>query len=77
MDNIITKRAACSAAWRKEKEEWGDGNRWLAYNAVQGAEQHNINGRVRGGYYSRDRALEKAIDNHTPLATRAMTLLAA
>ena len=76
VDNIITKRAACGAAWRKEKEEWGDGNRWLAYNAVQGAEQHNINGRVRGGYYSRDRALEKAIDNHTPLAERAMTLLA-
>ena len=44
------KLAACRQAWRQEIETHGyrygremAGNMWLAYNAVQGAEQHVIN----------------------------------
>lgn len=62
--------------WFKEKKEWGDGNRWLAYNAVQGAEQHHMNGQVRGRRRP-DRALQKAIDGKTPLADKALALLTA
>ena len=57
-----------------EKEEWGAGNMWLAYNAIQGAEQHQINGTKRGRYY-KDKAYEKALDGKTPLATAALRLL--
>ena len=45
--------------------------------AVQGAEQHRINGRARGGLYNPMKAMEKAIDNKTPLAEQAMHLLTA
>jgi hypothetical protein len=76
-NNVLTRQQYCRGAWYKEKEEFGAGNRWLAYNAVQGAEQHRINGRVRGGTFSRDRALEKAIDQKTPLAEKALALLSA
>ena len=76
-NNVLTRQQYCRGAWYKEKEEFGAGNRWLAYNAVQGAEQHRINGRVRGGQFSRDRALEKAIDQKTPLAEKALALLSA
>jgi len=65
---------ACGKYWRREREEFGAGNRWMAFNAVQGAEQHEINGQVRGSY-NRDRALEKAIENKTPLADKALALL--
>ena len=68
------KTSACGRRWRDERKEFGAGNRWMAYNAIQGAEQHEINGRVRG-HVSRDRALEKAIDNQTPLADKALILL--
>ena len=77
VNNVLTRQQYCRGAWYKEKEEFGAGNRWLAFNAVQGAEQHRINGRTRGGGYREDKALEKAIDNKTPLADRAMDLLAA
>ena len=76
-NNVLTRQQYCRGAWYKEKEEFGAGNRWLAYNAIQGAEQHRINGRVRGGTFSRDRALEKAIDQKTPLAEKALALLSA
>ena len=76
-NNVMTRQQYCRGAWYKEKEEFGAGNRWLAYNAVQGAEQHRINGRVRGGQFSRDRALEKAIDQKTPLAEKALALRSA
>jgi hypothetical protein len=47
---------------------------WLAFNAIHGAEQHIINGTKRGRY-SKDRALQKALEGNTPLATKAMGLL--
>tara|TARA_Y100000817_G_scaffold291606_1_gene263263 strand:- start:3501 stop:4574 length:1074 start_codon:yes stop_codon:yes gene_type:complete len=52
------------------------GNRWLAYNAVQGAEQHYIN----AGYKPRrvknqHKALTKAVDGKSPLGDKALTLL--
>jgi len=74
-DNVWTRRSYCRAAWMRERKEFGAGNRWMAYNAVQGAEQHRINGRARGGSYDSVKAMEKAIDNKTPLAEQAMALL--
>ena len=68
------RRSAFVKHWRREREEFGPGNRWMAFNAIQGAEQHEINGQVRG-LRNRDRALEKAIDNKTPLADKALALL--
>ena len=73
--NVWNKRHYCRSAWVRERNEFGAGNRWMAYNAVQGAEQHRINGRARGGSYDPMKAMEKAIDNKTPLAERAMTRL--
>ena len=72
--NLVTKQSACKSAWRNEREEWGHGNKWLAYNAIQGAEQHRINGEVRGKAKP-DRALEKAIERKVPLAVEAMRVL--
>ena len=74
-DNVWTRHQYCRAAWAKERNEFGAGNRWMAYNAVQGAEQHRINGRARGGLYDPMKAMEKAIDSKTPLAEQAMALL--
>jgi len=74
-DNVWTRHQYCRAAWARERNEFGAGNRWMAYNAVQGAEQHRINGRARGGLYDPMKAMEKAIDNKTPLAEQAMALL--
>jgi len=68
------KLFSCWERWRKERAEFGPGNRWMAFNAVQGAEQHDINGAVRGRR-NRDRALEKAIENKTPLTDKALALL--
>ena len=72
--NLGTKHTACRAAWRNEREEWGNGNKWLAYNAIQGAEQHRINGMVRGKV-KQDRAFEKAIEGRVPLAVEALRVL--
>jgi len=72
--NLATKHTACKEAWRNERTGWGPGNRWLAYNAIQGAEQHRINGMLRGKTIT-DRSLEKAIDGFTPLADEAMRVL--
>lgn len=72
--NLGTKHAACREAWRTEREEWGNGNKWLAYNAIQGAEQHRINGMVRGKVRE-NRSFEKAIEGSVPLAVEAMRVL--
>tara|TARA_B100001146_G_C16172983_1_gene430954 strand:- start:960 stop:1730 length:771 start_codon:yes stop_codon:yes gene_type:complete len=58
-----------------EQVEIFDGNKWLAYNAVQGAEQHNINARFQQTTAARERALTKAVNGTTPFAERAWDLL--
>jgi hypothetical protein len=58
-----------------EQVEIFDGNKWLAYNAVQGAEQHNINARFQQTAAARERALTKAVNGTTPYAERAWGLL--
>tara|TARA_R100000458_G_C8227045_1_gene209805 strand:- start:427 stop:1023 length:597 start_codon:yes stop_codon:yes gene_type:complete len=66
-------RDAIEANWRKEVNHYGDRNAWVAYNAVQGAEQHKINMNFRTksdkGY---ERGLEKSfmnsLEGKTPLA---------
>ena len=62
--------------WRRELETWGDGNKWLAYNAIQGAEQHYINQGTRGNHQAKStRSLIKAVEGKTPLATKTLELL--
>jgi hypothetical protein len=68
------KHDALWTRWFDETAEFGQSNRWLAYNAVQGAEQHVFNSTVKGRVH-RDRALAKAIDGKVPLANRALTIL--
>ena len=76
VNNILRKRGAMALAWRDEIEEWGR-NRWAAYNAVQGAEQHRILARGTGGRMNPDRSLERTINGGALLASRAMELLIA
>lgn len=73
-NRIARERGAMMTAWRNERDEWGF-NRWSAYNAVQGAEQHRILARDRRGRIREERALERAIDGKADLAARAFDLL--
>ena len=86
-------RDAMQATWRTECTEFGivskhmkspseqvdvfDGNKWLAYNAVQGAEQHNINARFNTTDAGKQRSMTKMIQGTTPFAVKALDLLAA
>ena len=84
---MIANRGAMKTMWQKECAEFGnvdgteqkrvvfDGNKWLAYNAVQGAEQHNINSRFSKTTAARERALTRSVDGRTPYAERAWDLL--
>ena len=76
VNNILRKRGAMTLAWREEVDNWGR-NRWAAYNAVQGAEQHRILARAAGGRLNPDRALERTLNGGALLASRAMELLLA
>jgi len=80
-DRIKMKRNNILDRWYKERDAFPTStepkvaNKWCAYNAFQGAEQHYINAKGRGHNWSRDRALVKAIDGKTPLATQAFNYL--
>jgi hypothetical protein len=80
-DRIKMKRNNIVDRWYKERDAFPTStepkvaNKWCAYNAFQGAEQHYINAKGRGHNWSRDRALVKAIDGKTPLATQAFNYL--
>ena len=72
--HILTKRTAFKERWVKECEEFGTmrgGNRWLAYNAIQGAEQHDL-GR---GKPTEERSFLRAIEGKTPLSDKALVSL--
>jgi len=84
-------RDTMGEAWRTECTEFGtvhkhvtspskqvevfDGNKWLAYNAVQGAEQHNINSQFNTTEVGTQRAMTKMVNGVTPYAKRALNLL--
>ena len=71
-NSVRTARSSMLYRWEQEKKEWGDGNGWLAWNAVQGAEQHTVNaGRNR----DKAKSLQKALEGKTPLANKAMSLI--
>ncbi len=79
---IERKRGAMTAKWAEECEHWspnhattGVGNKWLAYNAVQGAEQHQINAQFTDSEVGRQRSLTRAINGKAPLADKALALL--
>ena len=48
VENYKEKMYWFNNEWRRETETWDDKNKWLAYNAIQGAEQHHINLGQRG-----------------------------
>ena len=73
-NSVRRARGAMLGRWEQEKSEWGEGNGWLAWNAVQGAEQHTINAGTRR---DRTKSLQKAIEGKTPLANKAMSLILA
>ena len=71
-NSVRTARSSMLYRWEQEKKEGGDGNGWLAWNAVQGAEQHTVNaGRNR----DKAKSLQKALEGKTPLANKAMSLI--
>jgi hypothetical protein len=72
---IERKRGAMTAKWLEECEQWSANNRWLAYNAVQGAEQHIINSQFNTTEVGKQRSLIRAIDGRAPLATKALSFL--
>ena len=60
-------------AWKMEVSEYGDRNLWVAYNAVQGAEQHRVNANFKWeddkGYDAGQRkSIFRALEGETPLA---------
>ena len=73
-NSINEARGSMRTRWFNEKLHWGEGNGWLAWNAIQGAEQHTINsGRKR----DKAKSLQKALEGKTPLANKAMSLILA
>ena len=84
-------RDAMQLTWRTECVEYGnvhkhvkspseqvdvfDGNKWLAYNAVQGAEQHNINTQFNTSDIGKQRSMTKMINGVTPYAAKALKVL--
>ncbi|MAU99969.1 MAG: hypothetical protein CMC37_00060 [Flavobacteriaceae bacterium] len=76
VENYKEKMYWFSNEWRRETETWDDKNKWLAYNAIQGAEQHHINLGQRGNQVvKRTRSLIKAVEGKTPLAKKTLELL--
>ena len=84
---MIANRGAMRTHWMKECTEFGnvhgpdqehltfDGNKWLAYNAIQGAEQHKINAKFLSTTVAREKSLTKAVNGKTPYAERALVML--
>ena len=72
--NVESKRGSMFYYWRKEVNAWGlegqFGNAWLAYNAIQGAEQHHFS---KGSAHAK----QQAVEGKTPYAKHAMDLLMA
>lgn len=76
VENYKEKMYWFNNEWRRETETWDDKNKWLAYNAIQGAEQHHINLGQRGNQVvKRTRSLIKAVEGKTPLAKKTLELL--
>jgi hypothetical protein len=73
---VNKKRDHLNNKWDEERERW-DPNRWTAYNAIQGAEQHHILTGFKETDVAKEKALVKAVDGRTPLADKALQLLAA
>ena len=74
--HILDKRKAFKERWTGECEKFGrhgGGNRWLAYNAIQGAEQHDL-GR---GKPIEERSFLRAIERKTSLSDKALATLRA
>ena len=72
---VDKKRKGMITRWEAECEHWGVKNKWLAYNAVQGTEQHLLHGRGKSQEEKELASLTKAIDDKTPLAKRALVVL--
>ena len=77
-DLVLDKRRIVTERWDVELEKFGSdggGTRWLAYNAVQGAEQHDL-GEDMTKQKRHERSFLRAINSKTPVTDRALSLLA-
>lgn len=74
-DRVLAKRGEMFARWNAEVDQWGTQNKWLAFNAVQGAEQHVVNAKGRSEDDRARASLERALNGRTPLADRTLELL--
>ena len=72
---VLKKRDEMGSRWDEEITRWGEPNKWLAFNAVQGAEQHLVNAKGKSEDARVSASLERAINGRTPLADRALELL--
>jgi hypothetical protein len=68
------KRRHMTEKWEAEVEHFSP-NRWAAYNAVQGAEQHHILTGYRETDVAKEKALIKSVDGRTPLTDKALSIL--
>ena len=71
---VNKKRDHLNNKWDEERERW-DSNRWTAYNAIQGAEQHHILTGFKETDVAKENALVKAVDGRTPLTGKALSIL--
>ena len=75
-------RNSMFTTWRKESQEYGDQNMWIAYNAIQGAEQHRINANFKAedekGYDAgQKKSIFASLEGGTPLANACQSYLEA
>ena len=71
---VYKKRDHLGNKWNEECEQWSP-NRWTAYNAVQGCEQHHINSGFKETDAAVEKSLIKAVNGKTPLADKALSIL--
>jgi hypothetical protein len=72
--HILDKRKAFKERWTVECDKFGSGvggNRWLAYKAIQGAEQHDLG----KGEATDERSFLRAIEGKTTLSDKALVTL--
>lgn len=83
LNTVERKRDKMYEYWENEVVTWGSrtsrgviGNRWLAFNAVQGAEQHVFNAKGETQEEKMLSSLERTIDKRTIYANKALEALA-
>ena len=73
LNKFNSTKGSMFRAWKTEVDQYGDKNMWVAYNAIQGAEQHRINANFKWeddkGYEAgQKKSIFSALENSTPFA---------